>query len=806
MLFARTIDGAERDASYPNFIVPSYVGHDYLTVSAITMNTIDVVLSSAAVPFTLMASARNVTATGSRDNTGALLPYIHLEHEWTLTYNDDSPIDWYTEDELINSRGYTANPYAGHKAPEFAVPIRKPGTYKLTLTSRAPGISNSTTATITATWDTAIAHRWYDESAGNDANDGFDPWGFATSTASYTESTGVLSQTNAFASYDHAAATTGNPTDWYNMIYLVSADSGALGSWHRIASKTDNSNIVLEDKIGSNQTNVVSSDGAKATWVGEDKGAAYNGGGAAPAAELDVFVHLRGNNGASSYTLTESMCFATGETDNNYTVRWGGYDTNADGVDVIATQTMFDVRSGDVIDMGLGVGANMARFSSSHNLDITTTGLIDGCNGMGGNLNDGSNADPVYYFQDRVNITEGSGGINCNNGLEFYFSRWKGSIDNRIARSYDSGTATAGSSGLVLEDTSKSWTTNEWVGYSVINDTDASITSDAQQITGNTATTLTVAGLSFGTDNDFDSGDSYRIVPGKAHAAFDALLGNTSSRMASVGVFFTTDSERPNHDHYLYPTSDHGNIYLGYNLFGGNTASDLIPSGPSYAINLDAKPKTSAVPANIAKYFCIAENYCSGGCDWFVDASGGGNDPATYGTLEDIYVSRNAATTRDGFTQFYSGTKGFWGDNVYFSNDAGSSLFFIPGTNGTDPLPDRSDIDYVLARNKSYGEKTDFFNYAQTTTGPKLEVVDNIAYSFGDTDCTIVSANWEHWSVSGHFIDNQFYDNGDDLDGDIYSNPGSGRTDLATFNAAGFNSGNTEGDPGWTDPANGDFT
>jgi len=72
-----------------------------------------------------------------------------------------------------------------------------------------------------------------------------------------------------------------------------------------------------------------------------------------------------------------------------------------------------------------------------------------------------------------------------------------------------SGTHTGSNNASVLTDSTKSWTTDEHVGKKIVNVTDGS----SGTITGNTATTVTCSGgLSGGTDNDFDTGDSYRIA------------------------------------------------------------------------------------------------------------------------------------------------------------------------------------------------------------------------------------------------------------------------------------------------------
>jgi hypothetical protein len=75
------------------------------------------------------------------------------------------------------------------------------------------------------------------------------------------------------------------------------------------------------------------------------------------------------------------------------------------------------------------------------------------------------------------------------------------------ATSIATGTHTGSDNASVLTDVSKSFTTNELVGYRIYNTTDG---SDGL-ITANTATTVT-ATLSGGTQNDWDTSDAYIIV------------------------------------------------------------------------------------------------------------------------------------------------------------------------------------------------------------------------------------------------------------------------------------------------------
>jgi len=69
------------------------------------------------------------------------------------------------------------------------------------------------------------------------------------------------------------------------------------------------------------------------------------------------------------------------------------------------------------------------------------------------------------------------------------------------------GTHTGSDGASVLTDSTKSWTTNEFVGKKIVNILDGS----SGTVTANTATTIT-ATLSGGTENDWDTGDIYRVA------------------------------------------------------------------------------------------------------------------------------------------------------------------------------------------------------------------------------------------------------------------------------------------------------
>lgn len=87
------------------------------------------------------------------------------------------------------------------------------------------------------------------------------------------------------------------------------------------------------------------------------------------------------------------------------------------------------------------------------------------------------------------------------------------------------GSHTGSDNSAVLIDSTASWSVNEWVGYTIYNQTDSSVGI----ISGNTANTISVT-LSGGTDNDWDESDNYTLSP-------DSSRPFSQSISAHSGIF-----------------------------------------------------------------------------------------------------------------------------------------------------------------------------------------------------------------------------------------------------------------------------
>lgn len=812
---------------YPNWAIPSYTGFDHITVTSITMNTIDVLLATGELPFVLFASAANVTTSATRDNgVGAVYPYTMLEHSWTLTYLGGAPITLHATDELTNARGGTVNPYTGHQGGEYVVPIREAGDYTLTLTSRGPDgvggfVEESQTATITVD-ESTYRHEWYDGAEVDDLNDGLDPWGFDTSTATYTESTGVLTD-SAFNSYDHTAATAGNPTDWYNWIYLFSATTaGTLESWYRITAHNGTDEITISPKLGADDTNVVSSDGAKKIFIGAARKTQASGGaGDVDADRHDTFVHLRGNQGATSYTFTEPFTFALGRNVGGGSMGWGdvhkhigGYDSvSGVGVKLVGSSSLGvdDAFLNTFISTHTSSQGNIARFSGCHNLELDGNKLSQ--RGFGGNIVETVQDDEVIYFNDRIkaydsllqqaNLSVGT------NGEVVQVCVWKADINNhRNGVTLETGTHTGANGATSLTDSTKTWTIDEWntTGSPSSANRTLLITEPGNicqaRIESNTSDTLTLrsssgdGGLQYSDKSaaTINNGDSYEIAYPKSHAMFCNVGHEPASRMALIGGTWTTPSDRFVRDHYIYPSGLNHRIYA-YNYFSGGSGS-----GPSYAFNNNVDASTG----DIAEFITVVENYAADGFQWFCDGGGADNNYAGQGTFQNMMVCRNAATPVEGFIFSACISQCVALDNVQFGGAGFCQREFYGMFHGTSPdVWDFADTDYVVSRNMVYSlGQANIDSSLHTTNNADAEIVDNIVYQTGtDAEMTISNHNFLTNRV---YKGNNFY-GPNDSNGIMFNDTTGPDETLTQFNIT-VGETNTATAPGWADPENGDFS
>ncbi len=195
----------------------------------------------------------------------------------------------------------------------------------------------------------------------------------------------------------------------------------------------------------------------------------------------------------------------------------------------------------------------------------------------------------------------------------------------------------------VLTDSTKSWTTSEWVGYRIKNTTDGSFAI----ITANTATTITGV-LEGGTDNDWDVSDAYVIVDGLNSDSANGISHNFMIKVRTGGA--DTDGRR-----LIAITREWGKTYLEFKVNGTTRGINVV----ALAAASDLNNTTSAT--TIATYSSIANT----------TAGYNGIDVNNDATDEYYYSEWN----RDTYTinQFYERMK-------YLSRDGSASTLY--GLNG----------------------------------------------------------------------------------------------------------------------------
>jgi hypothetical protein len=146
----------------------------------------------------------------------------------------------------------------------------------------------------------------------------------------------------------------------------------------------------------------------------------------------------------------------------------------------------------------------------------------------------------------------------------------------------DGGTHTGSANAAVLTDSTKSWTTNQWVGYRIRNTTDGSFTT----ITANTATTITGV-LQGGTDNDWDASDAYVIVDGLNSDSANGISHNFMMKVRTGGA--DIDGRR-----LIATTREWGRTYLEFKVNGTTRGINVVALAAATDLNNTSSATTVA--------------------------------------------------------------------------------------------------------------------------------------------------------------------------------------------------------------------
>ncbi|PHS70701.1 MAG: hypothetical protein COB23_03240 [Methylophaga sp.] len=405
----------------------NFYGHKYIDTTSIDVSGgIVTAMAAGNAPFMLHASASAISGVATR--LYETLPvdfYEHFEYRWTVTNEDGSAVQYFNEvtDNRVGDVG-VVNPYIDVISPDMMLILRDPQTYKGQLSIKGIKADGVTFETATVNFDIVVAkpvgitHRYYDIAGGNNANDGNDPIGVSLTNASYIEATGALTEAGKFTGYDHAAATASYSTNNFNFIYV----DGAL---REIASKTNDGEIILKDKLGSNKTGLASSNGPKQNWNGIEqdntiehlrggsydvsssykiwtatktvqKGiVAWDGRATILSSTIGTDGYLLDGGVGSTRYLPETIVFSNVIFDCQYSTMMALNFTCTSTVDVGTHQFIYDRT--DWIRAGLTTAAeNSASGRAIQMLDYATTGTVGFWGGLIDNLHSPANPSGEY--------------------------------------------------------------------------------------------------------------------------------------------------------------------------------------------------------------------------------------------------------------------------------------------------------------------------------------------------------------------------------------------------------------------------
>lgn len=137
----------------------------------------------------------------------------------------------------------------------------------------------------------------------------------------------------------------------------------------------------------------------------------------------------------------------------------------------------------------------------------------------------------------------------------------------------EGGTHTGSANAAVLTDSTKSWTTDMWVGYRIRNTTDGSFAV----ITANTDTTITGV-LQGGTDNDWDASDAYVIVDGLNSDSANGISHNFMLKVKTGNA--DIDGRR-----LIATTREWGRTYLEFKVNGTTRGINVVALAAASDLN-----------------------------------------------------------------------------------------------------------------------------------------------------------------------------------------------------------------------------
>lgn len=197
---------------------------------------------------------------------------------------------------------------------------------------------------------------------------------------------------------------------------------------------------------------------------------------------------------------------------------------------------------------------------------------------------------------------------------------------------FESGTASSGPSGQTLTDSSKTWSNDQWVGYSIVKTSGTSQTQVASTITTNDAHSITYLGIAgfSGTAMTFTTGDGYSLY--KVAQAFDAPGRAGGSLMFHQHITSLVRSGVGNTTETITSPVSFASMGIATNdyivIFNANTLTTNTCFGV-FQVTV-----TSAVPPYTATYTVVSDAGADFGSEVYLSKIPASNDQTTEGCYE----------------------------------------------------------------------------------------------------------------------------------------------------------------------------
>ena len=294
--------------------------------------------------------------------------------------------------------------------------------------------------------------------------------------------------------------------------------------------------------------------------------------------------------------------------------------------------------------------------------------------------------------------------------------------------------------------------------------------------------------------NSFTAAATITVSDEKSIVLFESV-----KRHAWKGIIFYGDGDIPTYDHHSYGSVKYGDNYIKYcRALEGSERM-----GYMFNFNYD---DTSETYQNISNASIAFNHLEKDSANFFLDTSNGLNG-TKYGMVRDITVFGNTGSPNIAPYYGYTALEVFMKYNNFWHADGRDYPFFVMNEGASNEEWNDQSWSWRLHSNKAYG-----FKLAATQTSNEnpfidkfyqnnFELVDNEVYYLG-TQYPVNMGKDEEYATSTVVRNNNVY--APNRVGDLFRLDRVDM-DLATFNAA-VGDTNYSQDPGWTDPANGDFS